>query len=455
MDKFVDGAKAAELVGAAGAEFAVVRNPDYVHPPFEIYPLAAKITTPRERIRAIVTDMDGTTTTTEALCLHSLEFMVRRISGRMSRAKWAGLDRAADYPHIIGNSTTKHVEYLIEKYQAEIKPQEMTRAFVHSALWFLAFGKDEGRVREVRNNLVNLGCGAMLDDPRLKGLLEKKRVNEKEVSDIASTFVKSHGRKFHADTFTLTVRAAIDIYYQRYHEILAAIQRGQGEKLSEELLGAAGRHLVEPLAGVGVFLALVKGWLGESVRKLVPDLMTSFRVSCPEECAELDIGAATEKLVRVGKKFESEPARIGIVTSSIFYEANIVMTAVFDLLRKQVEAWPVAKEKKDILREKFSAYQNVYDGVVTATDSSEIRLKPHRDLYSIALHQLGVAPGRFDEVIGFEDSESGTIAIRAAGIGLCVAVPFPESMGHDLRAASFVLRGGLPEALLRYNLFVK
>lgn len=53
---------------------------------------------------AIVQDMDGTTT--ENLCLHSLETMVRRVTARLTPAQWTGLDRARDYPHIIGNSTT-------------------------------------------------------------------------------------------------------------------------------------------------------------------------------------------------------------------------------------------------------------------------------------------------------------------------------------------------------------
>lgn len=67
---------------------------------------------------------------------------------------------------------------------------------------------------------------------------------------------------------------------------------------------------------------------------------------------------------------------------------------------------------------------------------------------------MGIPKTQFGNVIGFEDSESGTIAIRAAGIGLCVAVPFPDTRGHDLSAASFVLHGGLPEVILVHNVFV-
>lgn len=67
-------------------------------------------------------------------------------------------------------------------------------------------------------------------------------------------------------------------------------------------------------------------------------------------------------------------------------------------------------------------YLGFYDAFITATDSNEIRLKPHRDLYSIALNQMGIASKDFNKVLGLEDSESGTFAIRAAGVGLCCAV---------------------------------
>ena len=95
-----------------------------------------------------------------------------------------------------------------------------------------------------------------------------------------------------------------------------------------------------------------------------------------------------------------------------------------------------------------------YDAVITATDSSEIRLKPHRDLYSIALHELGVYPEDFDRVAGFEDSESGTIAIRAAGIGLSCALPFAMTRGHHFQAATQVCPGGLPQVMLEKGLFL-
>jgi beta-phosphoglucomutase-like phosphatase (HAD superfamily) len=58
-------------------------------------------------------------------------------------------------------------------------------------------------------------------------------------------------------------------------------------------------------------------------------------------------------------------------------------------------------------------------------------------------------------VIGFEDSESGITSIKAAGIGTAAAVPFAESSNHNLSYADFILHGGIPEAILQHNLFMK
>jgi len=128
LPKFASRKDALELVGRLGGEFAIIKNPGYVQPPYEACPLAKKLRRLPRGLAGIVKDMDGTTTTTEALCLHSLETMVRRITGRLDSAVWAGLDRTRDYPHIIGNSTTRLVEYLIETYQMAIRREALQRA---------------------------------------------------------------------------------------------------------------------------------------------------------------------------------------------------------------------------------------------------------------------------------------------------------------------------------------
>jgi len=453
-EKFVSGDEAGEIIKDLGPEFTIVKNPDYIHPAFEVYPLAPKITQPVDNLVAAVMDMDGTTTTTEALCIHSLEFMVRKISGKISRDDWQGLDSVTDYPHIIGNSTTKHVEYLIQTYAEMIQPEFLKRAYFSAVLWFLIHGKDQRRISEVKNNLSNLGCQDVLKDEKLNKAIDSNKIKDRELQQLTEYLLVNYGGIFQAENFSTRVRAAIDIYYQRYHEILNLIQAEKGASISEELLGKPNVRLIEPMPGVAEFLALVKGWLVEDIWKFIPLIINLYQENCPDQIHKIDIKSIENKLHKLVLHFQKFPLKVAVVTSSIFYEAQIVMTEVFRVLHQQVANWDVSQQTRELILNRFLDYQNVYDGFVTASDSSEIRLKPHHDLYSIALHQLGIPKEKFKQVVGFEDSESGTIAIRAAGIGLCVAVPFSDTQHHDLRAAAYVLNGGLPEAMVKYGLFL-
>jgi beta-phosphoglucomutase-like phosphatase (HAD superfamily) len=73
----------------------------------------------------------------------------------------------------------------------------------------------------------------------------------------------------------------------------------------------------------------------------------------------------------------------------------------------------------------------------------------------MAMHEIGLYPEDFGKAVGFEDSESGTIAIRAAGIRVCCALPFHMTAGHHFEAATRVCPGGLPEVMLKHGLFLR
>ncbi|HZW40325.1 MAG TPA: hypothetical protein VFF33_13585 [Ignavibacteriaceae bacterium] len=402
-------------------EFAVINNPEVVYPDYELLPLAKKITKV-PFLKAVVMDMDGTTTTTEELCIHSLEFMVQKITG-LAELK---LDHQKDYPHIIGNSTTKHVEYLIRTYQKYIVEAELRKSFIYAAVWTLLYSNDLGRVNEVKLNLINFNC---------KELILDNNLNENNISSL----IKKYSSKV---KITNIVRAAVDIYYQRYHEILMQIKSGNSKDISQKIFGNADVKLIEPMNGVAVFIALIKGWLGEEIKSL-------FYLF--EDINEKQ----KENLLVLSKYFEANPVKLAIVTSSISYEADIVLGEVFTLLKEEASKWKISAKSKKNISNYFSHYLNTYDAYITASDSNEIRLKPHRDLYSIALHKLGINKKDFNKVLGLEDSESGTIAIRAAGIGLCVAVPFTKTSGHNFKAASYIASNGLSELILKKNLFMK
>lgn len=435
------------IASQTGAEeFAVVKNPNYIYSPFEVYPLAPKIKAV-EQLKAAVMDMDGTTTTTEPLCLHSLEFMVRAITDRMDPAKWSGLDREKDYPHIIGNSTTRHVEYLIDKYGTFIVPKAFIKSYIEAALWTLSKGQDEGRKREVETNLEALGLSDLRRSEEFKNLIKKESWTQKNIEILADKYGKAFKGN---DSFNNRVRAAIDVYYWRYHSILRGIGEGKGAQLSREILGKGGGNLVEPMPGVGIYLSLIKGLLRNPSKRVYEILSEHVDRNSRGNKPKLSY----EDFVQMSLYFQQNPVKVGVVTSSIYYEANVVLTEVFRVIREQIPDWGMDPKTEEVLLQAFASPHRFYDAFITASDSSEIRLKPHRDLYSIALHLLGITPEDFDKVVGFEDSESGTIAIRAAGIGLCVAVPFSDTGGHDFWAATYVVWGGLPEVTLCYGSFL-
>lgn len=435
---FINKSEASKFLDKLSDEFVLIQNPDFVHPEYEIIPLAKKVYHP-EKLIAAVMDMDGTTTTTEELCIESLEFMIRKMSGLISNEQWNGLDEN-DYPNIIGNSTTKHIEYLINKYFHLIDKEIAIKSFVEAIRWTLVIGKSEQRKKEVQELLKSFGFGE--EDLSLISMNDESMEQSYDFTKIKNLITS----KINLDDFSNLVKIGIEIYYYHYHQYLI--------NLSENYNLTSSKKLIEPLPGVAIFLSLIKGLLGDEAENLTEKLIDDFKRKNPETKESFQIEKVKVILKNLGIYFEKNPLKIAVVTSSIFYEAHIVLSEVFNQMKSEILSWNITDERKRKIIEKFTSYQNFYDVVVTATDAYEFRLKPHRDLYSIALYRLGISKDDFDKVIGFEDSQSGTIAIRAAGIGCCIAVPFPKSRTHNLNAASYILLNGLPEFILKHNCLI-
>lgn len=451
--KFINKKEAKSFIAKLGDEFAVVKNPVYIHPEYELYPLTKKIKS-TDKLVAAVMDMDGTTTTTELLCIHSLEFMIRKFSGRIDNRSWKGLNPKEDYPHIIGNSTTKHVEYLITKYSKSFKKNEVIKSFLFAAAWTLIFGKDNQRKSEVVLNLKSFNCHCLINDKYPDKFNKLTPLLDEEKEQLTEYLFNKYKNNFSSFGFNDYVRLGIDVYYQLYHEILERIRLGESKFIAEELFGDTHKHLIEAMPGIPVLLPMIKGLITEHHDLFFDYLLKAFEHKTGKAFNTFNSEKARKNFIKLCQNFQVAPIKTAIVTSSIFYEADIVLREVFKVISSELNNLiPDSSFKKNLLQ-KFSDYNFYYDAVVTANDSSEIRLKPHRDLYSIALFKLNVSKEDFDKVIGFEDSESGTIAIRAAGIGLSVAVPFAETSGHNLKAATYVCKGGLPEVILKHNLFI-
>ncbi|MEE4176696.1 MAG: hypothetical protein V2I46_04230 [Bacteroides sp.] len=431
-----------EKVNSMRGTFAVVKNPGYVFPAEEYYLLASPLKKVKD-INAVLMDMDGTTTTTEVLCIHSLEQMVRRMSGKIKREDWIGLNPSADFPHIIGNSTTRHIEYLINKYESLLDDKQIEIAFLEAALWTLKYGNDPNRKLEVIQNLRKTGLERAVED----------LTSAKEPDEV----IRKFAGKLNTSGFMNRVNIGIDIYYEIYHRILSRLNNGEGVKVKKEIFGDSGEYgqVISPMPGIHVLIPLLKGWLGEEAVVFAEYLKKELELKIGRKSKKKDISEIENSLRILGEKFENKPSKLGLVTSSIRYEADIVIHEVFGIIRDFIEQSLLSDTRKKAIVQKLQDPNNVYDAFITASNSSEIRLKPHRDLYSIALHQANILPEDFGKVIGFEDSQSGTIAIRAAGIGCCVAVPFAETSEHDLEAAVHILPGGIPQALIEYNLFLK
>ncbi|HPN38841.1 MAG TPA: hypothetical protein PL041_10580 [Melioribacteraceae bacterium] len=445
---------AKDYLARLSEDFAIIYNPQNVFPPYEIIPIAHKINSKRNHIAAFVTDMDGTTTTTEELCLYSLEYMIRVMSGKFTVVEWHGLDKTIDYPNIIGNSTTKHIEFLVNRYNNFFNKSFIEKAYIKAIVWQLIYGKDKTRKEEIINNIKLFKIENIIDDSQFKALGLKTDVKDYDTNDKLIYLMQNYSPCFDEKIFTHLVKLGIDIYYYKYHEILNRIYNGESKHIAKDLFNDENKALIEPMPGIITFLALIKGKLKDYTDYFVNILIDDYKHKAGDPLFKFDENIIKEILFKLSEYFEKNPAKIGIVTSSIFYEANIVLNEVFSEIRKKVQSFSIPIELKELLLEFFDDYNKVYNTIVTASDSNEIRLKPHRDLYSIALQNLHVPKEEFINVIGVEDSESGTFAIRSAGVGCSVAVPFAQTSSHNFEAASIIAKGGIPELILTYKLLL-
>jgi beta-phosphoglucomutase-like phosphatase (HAD superfamily) len=426
-------------------KYLIVENPNGVYPRQEYYLLRPTPHLPLNRLTAVLLDMDGTLTTTEELNVHALGSMAGTLLPETEQAQWGGLDPITDIPAIVGTSTTKSVEYLLGKYGRSGLTKSFLSAYFSAVLSALSFPEESPRLVEVRQTLATVFgtemshrllqvAGKTGKQGRMLANDTIRRAAEKLASEMAQAKRRLTEREL--------VRCAVDIFFDRYQYIIRMVAE-RNETALAKLLGAEkARRPIQPIDGVLPFLLVLRG--------LLPD---NF-----ELCNSLVAGGLNRKefarMMKFSRMFSKRPVKVALVTSSTYYEAKIVLDELFLQLRRQIQQWqlPAAQQKQCLAL--FSNPDSFFQVIVTANDSSEIRLKPHRDLYTIALSKLGLGEAELDSVIGFEDSTSGTMALRAAGVGLSIAVPFTQTSGQNFEAAHFVLRGGLMDAIITHNLFL-
>ncbi len=478
-DRALAGAALGPRRGAdedANSDAAVsLRNLAYCYAPSSQYPLAPLVRGPIDRVVAYAVDMDGTSTTTEPLALHALEYMVRRFTARRTAEEWSGLDPLRDHPHVIGHSNQHHTDHLLRRYQAEYQPAALRDAFSEALAWTLSHLPETPRARQIIDTARMCGLRDALSSEDVRNAIRAAAQLQGPRDGPAAQDLETQLRKrllphmaaFRCDEWGARVRAALDVYYMRYHSILlragqdeAAVRReiSAGDSIPPTSTHAGGGRLIEPMPGYAIFVAAIKGLLGREIAAFRDELESlasgsdSDRNAPRSGSASRERRASFEALLRAAEGFEHRPAKLALVTASIAFEAQTSMDVVLARMCEQVRSWPVSTPRKERILAEFSDRQQCFDAFITADDACEHRLKPHPDLYSLALARMGVEPGGYARCIGLEDTEPGIVSQRTAGIGCAVALPNGDTHRQDFRAAAHVLSGGLPELLLSHHL---
>ncbi len=439
-----------ETAAALGTdELVAVRNLGFIPHARDLYLLSPQTALPLDTIAAFAVDMDGTSTTTEPLALHALEYMMRCVTNRMTPAEWPGLDAQHDIPFVIGNSNFRHTEFLLQRYADALDRPAFCARFIEALLWTMATMDDRQRLAEVRLNARNCGLATLLDDPQWLHTLRHGHITDETCAALAAPFIQQFGAQFAPTIASAEVSAALDIYYYRYHAILHRIRRGHADELAATLLGDRTHHLVAPMPGYSVFLCLIKGWLDERAAPLAGLLRAAHLKDKTARASD------TPTFVALCRQFQARPAKVALVTASIAFEAHVVMKEVIRLVRAEVAKWPVPTALRRELRKHLHDYHAIFDGFVTASDASEARLKPHRDLYSISFQQMAIARDEYPHCMAIEDTEPGILSARAAGFGVTIGLPNHDTSRQNYAKASRVVHGGLPELVLDLALCLK
>lgn len=426
-------------LGALGKEFALLPNAPGLFPPHEIVALGPKFTRLEGPPAAIFLDMDGTTAYTEPLFLYDVEEVVRRSTGWRSKESWAGLDPERDYAKIIGYSTIRNLEYLYESVGHAVQPP-LFFAEVMACLIFLTEHVVPEDIRSRIDALTKVyGMESWCDHAN----------NPSRLPAAGDALVRECVERFPAISQEMFANFGLMIFYADYLNILNCVSRGEGAAISERIYGDPAVPAIQPMPGIALLCALVKGWLPESG---AVGLAQSFQRHYPDMPVVGDLG---ETLARLCRYFSNRPIPVALVTSSGFHETNLVLQTVFRSLREEIALWPLDDATRQKVYEGFGEYQGYFDTIVTCDDVIEGRTKPQRDPYTLALARLGLDGRDARRVIGFEDTEVGIIAQRGAGVGIPCAVPFEHTLSQNFEAAAHILKGGILEAIGKHGLFIR
>lgn len=442
----LDVPQAAVALRELAPEFTVIENHGTLFPRYDVVPLASCHARPSGPLRAILMDMDGTTTLTEDLCLAALTGALRDATLLENGTPGvSGLNPERDYAHIIGTSASANIAYLVEAYGGELRDEAFRHAVARASAWNLNPHRDPIRRAEAETTARICGAAELLESAAFSELVARTDHAPLEQDDDLRATLAPFAKRLELSSAEQRGRALLEIYYEYLHGYFAAIARDEGWRVAESVYGDRKRPAIAPLPGIALACAMARG------------LLSPF----PAECVQLVEAAAgrpattTEKdaLGRALESFAAQAPQVALVTSSGYYEARTVLKEVFRGIRQEVAQWPLPAHAIEGLLDAFRAPEDYYDAIITADESHEIRLKPYRDLYTIAIRTLGLDLDGLRNTVGFEDTWAGVTAMRSAGVGIPCAVPFHGTRNHDFSLAAHVFHGGLPQAIIEHALF--
>lgn len=423
----------AELT-AMGEEFALIPNPVGVFPPAEIVPLGPKFQVLDGPPSAIFVDMDGTLTNTEPLFLHQVEEVVRNTTGWHRVEDWAGIDPERDYPNIVGFSTQRNLEYLYPVARDAIRPALFFSEAVRAFAFLAKRDMPADIVRRIRALATVYGIEAEVD--------------QASAGVLPAPLVDTLARRYPNISQEMFAHFGLLIFYADYIDILERVIRGDGAEISRRIHGDASVPAVNAMPGVALLFAVTQGWLaGEETTALAAHL-------ADPAWSDDERARAARHLARAAMAFHGGPCPVALVTSSGIFESRLVLQAVFRAVREEVSAWPIGEGARARILAGTQHPETFFSTVVTCDDVGEMRIKPWRDPYNLALARLGMDATAARSVIGFEDTEVGITAQRGAGVGIPCAVPLEFTRNQDFQGAAHVLHGGMLEAVLRHGLFL-
>ncbi|MBI2421923.1 MAG: hypothetical protein HYV27_03755 [Candidatus Hydrogenedentes bacterium] len=402
------------LEAFSGARCLSLPNTVSAYPPHELYPLAHPAKGPVARLQAVLLDMDGTLVYTEPLYLGILEGVARALG---VGAAWKGFDAVQDYPRLIGNSVTTHLHYVIAYCSEHFAPACFVPEVARSLRANAAHAMNCDRAEETRHHMRVLG----LEHGDAEAWCATWTVAPPEAMGVE-----------------WRLAGATEIYYAALAEALTQMEPG-GD-------GGNGIRLAE---GLAPFLALISGAMHPVRLEEAALLAGILNADHPGEVA-----CRGDDAIAMAATIARDQPRIGVVTSATGLEARAILGGICKELTRQIGTWPLEDAKRERLLARCANAEALFETITTASESYEHRLKPHPDLYRIALGKLGAGESILEETLVFEDSEAGTVAAGAAGIRHVCALATEQTRHHRYPQASWMCSGGFGEVVRRWAGFV-